>query len=283
MYCPHCHCEHSDNYKYCPICGTKLEPLSNNEKPGTGAVLAKIFVYSVIAIFAIFGFGFALLAFFDISEDNSPDPAQEVSTPALIESSNADAVVPEDGWYTEDGNRYYFSSGAMYVDLHEIDGDYYYFYEDGTLAISTNVDYEICTFIANREGKIDRMILNEIGGEWSEESYRFGNSGRSSILELNIPIEDCSSMTFYLEANGKHGAKVNGKWKIYIRSYGKWEFLQEINYTEPQGSFDVTFDEAKSFDAITAYPTVQGNASYSSFFYLQNVDCSFSVLKDYLE
>ena len=89
-------------------------------------------------------------------------------------------------------------------------------------------------------------------------------------------------MSFYLEANGKRGAKVNGKWKIYVRNNGKWNFLQEINYTEPSGSFDFEFDEPVSFDAITAYPTVQGNASYTSFFYPQNVDCPFRVLQNLL-
>lgn len=282
MYCHNCGHKLPDHGKYCPNCGTQRtsesQPQPNshdgrnkrrNKTTISKKSIVKVLVSAIVAalIFSFAGTG---------GDEDKPDPT-------VYETTEATVNIPDNGWYIENGERYYFQDGAMYVDLHKIDGNYYYFYEDGTLAVNTDIDYEICTFKADRDGKIDRMIFNEIGGEWSEESYHFGYNGRSSILELNIPIENCTSMTFFLEANGEHGAKVNGKWKIYVRHNGKWEFLQEISYTEPQGSFDITFDEAKSFDAITAYPTVQGNASYSSFFYLQNVECSFNVLKDYLE
>ena len=103
--------------------------------------------------------------------------------------------------------------------------------------------------------------------------YHYGNNGRSSVLELSFEVEDCDSFRFYLEAGGLHGAKVNGKWKIYVRHNGNWEFVQDINYTEPNGYFDIKLDGYKNFDAITACPMVQGNATYSAVFSLQNVHC----------
>lgn len=282
MYCHNCGHELSEHGKFCPNCGTQRVSASQqqsnsrdtrdkhrNQTTVSRKSIVKILV-SVIVVALFISFA-------------GPDDDDDVRDSIVYESTETTAYIPDNGWYTENGKRYYFQDGAMYVDLQEIDGDYYYFYEDGTLAVNTDVDYEICIFKANRDGKINRMIFEKIGGEWSEEKYHFGYNGRSSILELSIPVYDCTSMSFYLEANGEHGAKVNGKWKIYVRSNGKWEFLQEINYTEPKGSFDIIFAEAKSFDAITAYPTVQGNASYSSFFYPQNVECSFRALQEYLD
>lgn len=178
-----------------------------------------------------------------------------------------------DGWHTINGKRYYIQDGEKYVDLQEIDDALYYFYEDGTLAENEYVEYYGSSFHAGRDGKIDEITFGEIGGTWSDEDYHFGNNGRSSILELSLEMANCDSFQLYLEANGWHGAKVNGTWKIYIRCNGRWEYVQDINYTEPSGYFDIKLNGYKDFDAITAYPTVQGNASYSAIFYLQNVHC----------
>lgn len=297
MYCHNCGHELPDLGNFCPNCGSKRNPPSppkadvnadQQNKPRTGTVLGKAFAISLVAVFIVFGLLIALVSFSDdsaeetISTEIDAIQADNDENSSGEELSGTDALIPDNGWYTENGNRYYYQDGAMYVDVQEIDGDYYYFYEDGTLAVNTDVDYDGWIFKTDRDGIITRIIFDTIGGEWSEKNYHFGNGGSSSILELAIPIEDCTSMSFCLEANGERGAKVNGKWKIYVRNNGKWKFIQEINYSEPSGSFDIDFDEPMSFDAITAHPTVQGNASYSSFFYLENVDCPFSVLNDLL-
>ena len=149
----------------------------------------------------------------------------------------------------------------------------YYFDEDGALAENEDVDYYGTTLHAGRDGIIGGITYDEIWGNWSDERYSFGNGGHSSIIEFNSEIENCDSFQFCLEAGGLHGAKVNGTWKIYIRCNGNWEFAQDINYTEPDGCFDIKLNGYKNFDAITAYPTVRGNATYSAVFYLQNVHC----------
>lgn len=279
MYCHNCGHRLPDHGQFCPNCGTQRtsdsQPQPNshdgrnkhrNKTTISKKSIVKVLVSAIVAalIFSFAGTG---------GDEDEPDPT-------VYETTEVD--IPDNGWYIENGERYHFQDGAMYVDVQEIDGEYYYFHEDGTLAVNADVDYDGWIFKTDRDGIITRVIFDKIGGEWSEEDYHFGYSGRSSILELAIPVEDCTSMSFFLEANGEHGAKVNGKWKIYVRNNGKWNFLQEINYTEPSGSFDFEFDESVSFDAITAYPTVQGNASYTSFFYPQNVDCPFSVLKNLL-
>lgn len=281
MYCHTCGHKLPDHGKFCPNCGTQRtsesQPQPNshddrnkrrNKTTISKKSIVKVLVSAIVAalIFSFAGTG---------GDEDEPNPT-------VYEPTEATVNIPDNGWYIENGERYYFQDGAMYVNVQEIDGAYYYFHEDGTLAVNADVDYDGWIFKTDRDGIITRVIFDKIGGKWSEEDYHFGYSGRSSILELAIPVEDCTSMSFFLEANGKHGAKVNGKWKIYVRNNGKWNFLQEINYTEPSGSFDFEFDESVSFDAITAYPTVQRNASYTSFFYPQNVDCPFSVLKNLL-
>ena len=178
-----------------------------------------------------------------------------------------------DGWHTINGKRYYIQDGEKYVDLQEIDNALYYFDEDGALAENEDVDYYGTTLHAGRDGIIGGITYDEIWGNWSDERYSFGNGGHSSIIEFNSEIENCDSFQFCLEAGGLHGAKVNGTWKIYIRCNGNWEFAQDINYTEPNGYFDIKLDGYKNFDAITACPMVQGNATYSAVFYLQNVHC----------
>lgn len=296
MHCQNCGQAQSEQHKFCANCGAELKfatqpqpsDSGNNTKPGAGNISSKVLVRSLIAVVMLIGFLIPLVSFSgDSGKEIIPAETDIIQTDNRTtfsgkELTEAEALIPDNGWYTENGERYYFLDGVMYVDVQKIDGEYYYFNEDGTLAVATDIDYDGLIFKADQEGRIVRVVFGNIGGEWSDEKYRFGYSGSSSILELAVPIEDCTSMSLYLEANGAYGAKVNGKWKIYVRSNGKWEFLEEINYTEPSGSFDFEFDEPMSFDAITAYPTVQGNASYTSFFYLQNVDCPFSVLEKLL-
>lgn len=182
-------------------------------------------------------------------------------------------AVRADGWHTINGKRYYIQDGEKYVDLQEIDNALYYFDEDGALAENEDVDYYGATLHAGRDGIIEGITYDEIWGSWSDERYSFGNGGHSSIIEFNSEIENCDSFQFCLEAGGLHGAKANGTWKIYIRCNGNWEFAQDINYTEPDGCFGIKLNGYKNFDAITAYPTVWGNATYSAVFYLQNVHC----------
>lgn len=110
-----------------------------------------------------------------------------------------------------------------------------------------------------------------LAGNWSDESYYFGNGGRAAIFELSSPVENCHSMTFYLSASGLHNTHFNGKWKLLVRSHGDWEYVQDLDFQEPDGYFTITFDKAMDFDAITAYPTILGNATYNVYFEVSDV------------
>lgn len=292
MFCYKCGKEIEDTVKFCPYCGAEQKGKTHEEGPtrgqgnGNSPWLRRVLIGLTIIFLAVVGL-LAVRAILDHGDDapNIPEataPMESTAKDARSEdkpTSEApvptESQIPEDGWHTENGNRYYICDGQKYVDIQEIDGELYYFDEDGVLAVNRDVDYDAMILHANRNGCLEGLTIKELFGTWSEEPYRFGTGGSSSILELAIEVENCDSFRFYLEASGQYGAKENGRWKIYIRHNGKWEFVQNIDYEEPKGYFDIVLEGPKTFDAITAYPTVEGNASYSSLFYLQNVHCIF--------
>ena len=287
MYCHRCGREIPESSKYCPYCGTEQNKPKDSENRDGGRniwrILRRVIIAVIVVPLVILGL---LVVFATIREaQNTPEPTvpaesaagdfQGASNPTSEAPVPTESQIPEDGWHTENGKRYYISDGQKYVDIQEVDGELYYFDEDGVLAVNRDVDYGEMILHANRKGCLEGMTIKELFGTWAEKPYRFGNTGSSSILELSVEVTRCDSFRFYLEASGLRGAKVNGTWKIYIRQNGKWKFLQTIDYTQPKGYFDIVLDEPKTFDAITAYPTVEGNASYDSLFYLQNVHCIF--------
>lgn len=112
-----------------------------------------------------------------------------------------------------------------------------------------------------------------IASEWSDESYHHGNGGNAAILEFPSGVEDCRSLTFYLQVSGNYGTHFNGDWKVFVRSHGKWKHAADLDFQEPDGYFAITFDVPTDFDAMTAYPTIQGNASYNIYFRISDVYC----------
>lgn len=119
----------------------------------------------------------------------------------------------------------------------------------------------------------DGVIYDTIASQWSEKSYHHGNGGNAAILEFPSGVENCRSLTFYLQVSGNYGTHFNGKWKVFVRSNGKWKHAATLDFQEPDGSFAITFDTPTDFDAMTAYPLIQGNASYSVYFDISEVFC----------
>lgn len=279
MFCPNCGCEVPEQSNYCPRCGADQGGKPSKKKQ-TGPVKVAINAVLIFCGTLLAMFGLLVLVAGLWSASRESDDSSSFYT--LDQSYMTEAAAVKDGWYTEDGKRYYYENGEMYVDLQKIAGDYYYFKENGVLAVNETVRLENVTCHAGGDGKIDQVIFDSIGGRWAEEDYYPASGVSSSVFELSMPVVDCTSMTFHLEASGNHGAKTNGNWKIYIRNNGRWEYLQTINFTEPSGDFDFVFSKPMSFDAISAYPTVRGNATYSALFYPKNVTCPFDSIKDLL-
>lgn len=274
MYCHNCGREIDKTVKFCPYCGSEQEkPMHQpgGHCSGYNRKLPIVLIGLAAVILVVLG----LLAGRNISA-HIGDTQNVIEEPTSTESQiRVESQISVDGWHIENGKRYYIHNGQRYVDLQEVDGELYYFGEDGVLAVDQDVPYGGIILHANQTGCLEGMTIEELFGTWAEEDYHFGNSGSGAVLELSTEVEDCDFFRFCLEANGMYGAKVNGKWKIHIRHNGKWEFVQDINYTEPEGYFDIHFETPRSFDAITAYPTMKGNASYYPLFYLENVHCLF--------
>lgn len=293
MYCRNCGKELPEGSRFCSNCGTPLEWKKKTTGKKRGTIILSILIVLVLLL------GLSQILAMLHQDDSTATPTESPNRervaatlpttaktptlppePATQPPTETTVPLPEDGWNMENGVWYYYSDGEKVVDIQLIGGEYYYFCEDGALAVNADIKYGDLTLQADADGILQRVIIDELWGQWAEKKHYLGNGGTSGVLELNIPLEDCTSVTLCLEASGNRGAKVNGKWKFYVRSNGKWKFVQDLNFTQPNGSFDIEFDTPMSFDAITAYPTVQGNASYSSLYYLKNVNCPFRILVD---
>lgn len=272
MYCRECGRQIQDNSKFCKECGAK-------QSDGNGGTRSK----GIVAIAVVLGVAVCVLLVLLLTgnrSDRAPVEAEQASVSLQTEATDAPLPTqmqtepietPESGWYEEGGNRYYYTDSEKVTGLQEISNKLYYFNEDGSLAVNTTVDYSGNLLEINGDGQITAATFAFIDGEWSSDKFHYGNNGRSSIKILETEVTNCDKTGFYLEANGLRSAKVNCNWKIHVRSHGKWVFVKEIHFTEPSSTFTIKFDKPMDFDAITAYPTIQGNASYSSYFALVDV------------
>lgn len=277
MYCRYCGTSLPDNAKFCTNCGAAQDGGTGETHFKKSKVPIVILIALAVLVVALVAVVLAILAGIGNAPAQQDDPARSLPTdaPAIttISTSAPAPTLPQDGWYTSDGNRYYYHDGTALTGLQDLDGTVYYFYEDGTLATDTTIDFEEGSLEFDSQGRLAGYTLATVSGAWSSESFRFGHSGKATILELDTQVEDCRSMTLYLEASGLRGAKVNGQWKLHIRSHGTWEYVQDISFTQPDGSYSIRFSTPKDFDAITVYPTVQGNASYNVYYGLFDLYC----------
>lgn len=272
MYCRYCGKELPDKANFCVNCGAPQSGQSEGASPKkskTPIIIISILVVLAVALVAV------VLAVISGSAKESGQENLRISEPAVVTVPTQTTVptLPKDGWYQEGGQTYYYDDGAPLTGLQELDNDLYYFYEDGTLAVNTTIDFGDGSLEFDAKGRMVGITLATLSNTWASESFPFGNGGQAAILELEMEVEDCRSMTLYLEASGLYGANVSGKWKLHIRSHGTWEYVQDIPFTQPDGSFTIRFDTPKDFDAITVYPTVQGNATYNVFFDIYDIYC----------
>ena len=266
MYCQHCGREIPNQSRFCSYCGAAQTGQGTQMKPGNSKAL--IVGIGVIAVAVV------ALVIVCLFLKDTPNRSASTAAPTTVSTEPiAAATPPQQGWVQEDGKTYYMKDGTPLTGFQEIGNDYYYFYEDGTMAVNTRVEYGDDTLELDGDGHLAGVIFATVANDWSDESYYFGNGGSAAVIEFASTVEGCRSLTFYLKASGNYGSHCNGSWKIFIKTHGKWEHVKDIDFQEPEGYFAIRFDTPTDFDAITAYPTIQGNASYSVYFDVYDVYC----------
>ena len=178
---------------------------------------------------------------------------------------------PEDGWYEEDGRRYYYSQGEPLKGWWDVDNVSYYFDEDGVMARDTKKTVEGNTYSFDSQGQVTEICWGVLYGTGSEDVYRHGNGGTASCMEFGNLVENCTSLEFVVEAEGKYGANVEGNWDLVLKINGVWQQPRRFSVQGNTGSIQVNFDSPTTVEAAAAYPKIQGNASYSSIYELRNV------------
>lgn len=276
MYCQHCGSQIPDQARFCPNCGVSLSGQATQMKPGNSkkliaviAILSVTVVVAVVLCLTLLMGGKDASSQLPLSDETRPQPETLAPETTLPETT----ALPQHGWYQENGNTYYLENGIPLTGLQEIRNDYYYFYEDGTMAKSTTVEYGDDVLEFDRNGHLSCLTLSTVSTSWSEETYHFGNGGQAAIRLISGGVEECRSMTFYLRASGQQGTCFSGKWKLLVRSHGTWENVEDLDFQEPDEYFTIRFDTPMDFDAVTAYPTIQGNATYNVFFDISDVRC----------
>ncbi len=138
----------------------------------------------------------------------------------------------KNGWYTENGKKYWYDNGVMAKDKEVYDpasDAWYWFDEDGTLA--TNKDVFVPTNASRTEGKWVRYDKN--GWMVKGEDYRYGGwywfdpvTGEMQKGFVCIPVVGDSEgkWVYYDEINGQmhHGEScINGEWYCFDDHTGK--------------------------------------------------------------
>ncbi len=178
---------------------------------------------------------------------------------------------PEEGWYEEDGLRYCYSQGEPLKGWWDVDNVTYYFDENGVMARDTKKTVEGNTYTFDSQGQVTEVCYGVLYGTWSEDAYRHGNGGTASCMEFGDLVENCTSLEFAVEAQGNHGATVEGNWDLVLKIDGAWQKPRRFSVQGNTGSLQVNFDSPTTVEAAAAYPKIQGNASYSCMYELRNV------------
>ena len=178
------------------------------------------------------------------------------------------------GWKDVEGGRYYFKDGAYATGFLQDGNDWYYLNDDGKMATGlTNIQGKWYGFDSNglmltdqeltKDGKTYSFRWDGIATHYtykvenvfsteSDERYTFnmdnGDTWETSYYALDVPIWDCSELTFRFEIAEVLDGSAKGEWGMYAwTTDGEWELICEFKCTVQSVEIKQTFEDPISF------------------------------------
>ena len=184
------------------------------------------------------------------------------------------------GWVDDGGNTYYYrlgqvttgfvniedsqylfdDQGVMQTGWHTIEGKKYYFAEDGkmetrSLVITENGNKHVYRF--SSDGALqycDTTLTNAPCSKLPEPAYflnAYGGFATGYCWVMDDPMQNAFYMKLEVKAaDGAIAGNPDGTWMVHIRGLnGEWEHAGYFEIVDGVGTFEMMFDEAKTFDA----------------------------------
>lgn len=185
---------------------------------------------------------------------------------------------PEDGFQQIDGDTYYYqngeahvgwleygtdtyhfeSTGVMSVGPRLIDGETYYFFENGRMATGETELREDEVHVFDEEGRFQYRLICTRYPETlqSEEEVEFPSGEESSATGYYNLIKsgalECVSAHFRVELTQVTEGVAPTVWAMRIRKNGEWEKVANFEMYNNVGNCYVSFEDPVSFDAFIA-------------------------------
>lgn len=204
-----------------------------------------------IVFFVLAGCCIALFAFALISERGT---GMKAEVPTETQESTQEYVqMVFDGWVSSGGYRYYHVAGEPVVGWYTIDGQEFYFDEEGKAAIGRTVMIGQDSYYFDVYGKVKTITYASVEYSKSTSAFRFqttdGAIRNVVYLQLQEPAENCVSFDFTLEETSAAGEQ----WVICVRINGQWTSCATVEIAGRGIAQTVELSEPTGFDAVMAY------------------------------
>ena len=177
----------------------------------------------------------------------------------------------KNGWAEENGKTYYYVSDERISGLYEIDGEGYYFDEEGVMCTGA-VEIDVgCTYYFDENGKFQYYdAWKHIDAHWSDENVSILIGGGyyvpSNYKILDTPLEGVGSLQVVVGVVEEKKGSADGKWQFHVRTLdGEWVWIDFFEVKDGTGSLTVKLDAPIAFDACKCTRYSSGNFSYSYY------------------
>ena len=178
------------------------------------------------------------------------------------------------GWLENDGHIYFCApdqDGSIATRKWEIDDEYYYFDDEGIM-VKGAVEIEPGTcYYFGKDGTFQycEVTLTNVPTTSSDKQVTLKAKDSKSFShceQFDSPISNVLSVRMKTEITEVESGKPDGQWQIHVRaSDGNWKRIGYFNLDDREGTFEKTFDEPMTFDAVvsTAYDRYDSSSGWS--------------------